>query len=426
MRESNGSRKSDDAVVRRDENDLVGLCTEVRRGGITRRQFVERALVLGLSASAVGALAAACGGSSGTAAETETVQPMDESKPAEVTFYNWTDYLAPGITKDFKKATGIEVKESYFTANEELLAKMKAGSAGYDVIVPSDWMVSVMTKSSLLEPLDMKYLPNFQYVGKEFQNPIYDDTSVNNGLSTACPTSTARRATCAAPTRSSRRRPTGPRSSTRSTRARSTCSTTRARHRRGTLSLGLDPNTTDQAELDQATDKMIEQKPLVSAYDSANMKRAIVQGLFLTHCWDGDALMSIDALGGDAKATELVDFVRPTEGFYSWVDNMVVPVGNNSRYGAHLWMDYLMDPKVAGKNASWVWYLSAITPASWEYTDEFALSMRPSDEELARSVISVDVGEFQRRIRRGLAPDQERLNRDEEPGLTAKEGPVRR
>ena len=167
MGESTGSRNGDDAAVRRNESDLVGLCTEVRRGGITRRQFVERALVLGLSAGAVGALAAACGGSSGSPDQTETVQPMDQTMPAEVTFYNWTDYLAPGITKDFKKATGIEVKESYFTANEELLAKMKAGSAGYDVIVPSDWMVSVMTKSKLLEPLDMKYLPNLQYVGKE-------------------------------------------------------------------------------------------------------------------------------------------------------------------------------------------------------------------------------------------------------------------
>jgi spermidine/putrescine-binding protein len=69
-------------------------------------------------------------------------------------------------------------------------------------------------------------------------------------------------------------------------------------------------------------------------------------------------------------------------------------VGNNSRYGAHLWMDYLMDPKVAGKNASWVWYLSAVAPASWDYTDEFALSLTPTDDELARAEVANDVGEF--------------------------------
>ena len=124
------------------------------------------------------------------------------------------------------------------------------------------------------------------------------------------------------------------------------------------------------------------------------MKRAIVQGQPLVMCWDGDALMAIDALGGDEAAQKLVAFVRPTEGFVAWTDNLVCPLGNNSRYGAHLWIDYLMDPKVAGKNASWVWYLSAVAPASWEYTDEFALSLTPTDEEAARAEIIDDVGEF--------------------------------
>jgi len=396
MYDTHGTRKKDEDVATRAANDLAGLCTEARRGGISRRQFIERALVLGLSASAVGALAGACGTGEEPAAE-GTVPPMDETTPETITFYNWTDYLAPGITKDFKKATGIEVKETYFSTNEELLAKMKAGATGYDVIVPSDWMVSVMIKTGLLEPLDMKYLPNFQYVGKEFQNPIFDDTAENDGLKYSVPyfygsTGYVRRTDKIAEETTDWTPLFDPANKGDINMLNNPRETIGV----GLLALGLDPNTTEQAELDQATDKMIEQKPLVSAYDSVNMKRAIVQGLPLTHCWDGDALMSIDALGGDDEAKALVAFVRPTEGFYSWVDNMTLPVGNNSRYGAHLWMDYLMDPQVAGKNASWVWYLSAVTPASWEHTDPFALSMKPTEDELSRAVISIDVGEFQR------------------------------
>jgi spermidine/putrescine transport system substrate-binding protein len=394
MQESNGSRDAD--VAHRREGDLVGLCNEARRGGITRRQFVERALLLGLSAGAVGALASACGGAE-TASTSATLPAMDETKPEQVSFYNWTDYLAPGLIKEFKKQTGIEVKQSYFTANEELLAKMKAGSAGYDVVVPSDWMVSVMRKSKLLEPLDMKYLPNFQYVAAKFQKPIYDDPDENGGLKYSVPyfygsTGYVRR-TDKVPEET-----TGwtPLFDPKNKGEIDMLDNPRETLGVGLLILGLDPNTTDQAELDQATDKLIEQKPLVAAYDSANMKRAIVSGLWFTHCWDGDALMTIDALGGDAKAKQLVAFTRPTEGFYTWVDNMSVPVGNNSRYGAHLWLDFLMDPQIAGKNASWVWYLSAVAPASWKYTDEFALTMRPTDEELGRAVMSIDVGEFQR------------------------------
>ena len=70
----------EERVVRRHERDLVGLCREAKRGGITRRQFIERALVLGLSATAVGALATACGGEGPSPSPSGTLPPMDEKK----------------------------------------------------------------------------------------------------------------------------------------------------------------------------------------------------------------------------------------------------------------------------------------------------------------------------------------------------------
>lgn len=118
---------------------------------------------------------------------------------------------------------------TYYSGNEELLAKIKAGATGYDVVAPAEWNVSVMIKSGLLEPLDMDYLPNFQYVGEQFKVAYYDDPAQNDGLKYSVPYFYGSTGTAAAPTRSPRRRPTGRRSSTRSTRARSTCSTARAR-----------------------------------------------------------------------------------------------------------------------------------------------------------------------------------------------------
>ena len=128
-------------MVRRSERDLVGLCREAKRGGITRRQFIERALVLGLSAGTVGALAGACGGE-GTPSDPATgkVEPMVETKPAEIVFFNWTDYIDPAIKRQFKAKTGIEVKEIYYSGCEEVLAKLRAGAKGYDVMVPSDYV----------------------------------------------------------------------------------------------------------------------------------------------------------------------------------------------------------------------------------------------------------------------------------------------
>jgi spermidine/putrescine transport system substrate-binding protein len=394
MHERDAIRKKDEAVVARDEPDLVGLCKEARRGGITRRQFVERALVMGLSASAVGALAGACG-SKTTATDTATLPPMDETKPSDVTFYNWSDYLDPTIKKDFKKVTGITVREPYYSSNEELLAKLKAGAKGYDVTVPSDYMVHIMIKSGLLAPLDMDFLPNYQYVGAEFKNPPYDKPAENNGQQYSVPYFYGTTGYCRRTDKVPEELTDWPPLFDPKYKGKINMLDDERECLGASLkSLGYSLNSKSQEELDQATQKLIEQKPLVSVYDSVNMKRNVVQGQYLVHSWDGDCLMAIDALGGDAKAKKLVAFVRPIGGYMIWTDNLVMPVGYNSRYGAHLWMDYLSDPKVAGKNASWVWYLNPIAPASWKYTDPFALSLRPTEEELARAEVADDVGEF--------------------------------
>ena len=394
MLDKHAIRKKDEAVVTRDEKDLVGLCTEARRGGVTRRQFMERALVMGLSASAVGALAGACG-TKEEVSTGATVPPMDETQPSEITFYNWSDYLDPSIKKDFKKATGVTVREPYYSSNEELLAKLKAGAKGYDVIVPSDYMVHIMIKSGLLGPLDFDYLPNYQYIGAEFKNPPYDNPEENGGLQYSVPyfygTSGYCRRTDKVPEELTDWTPLfDPKYEGKINMLDDERECLGA----ALKSLGYSLNSKVQDELDQATQKLIEQKPLVNVYDSVNMKRNIVQGQYLVHSWDGDCLMAIDALGGDAKAKKLVVFVRPTEGYMIWTDNLVMPVGNNSRFGAHMWINYLTDPKVAGKNASWVWYLNPVAPASWDYTDPFALSLQPTEEELAYAEVADDVGEF--------------------------------
>src|SRR5215218_8140156 len=91
--------------------------------------------------------------------------------------YNWSDYVAKSTIPNFQKQTGIQVTQDFFSSNEELLAKLQAGGTGYDVIVPSDYMVSIMVKSDILEPLDMSKIPNFKNVGKNFKGLPYDPTN---------------------------------------------------------------------------------------------------------------------------------------------------------------------------------------------------------------------------------------------------------
>src|SRR5512139_3130283 len=67
----------------------------------------------------------------------------------ELHIYNWSEYIDPEIYADFEKEFGVKVIEDTFASNEDLLAKMQAGATGYDLIVPSDYMVTIMNELGL-------------------------------------------------------------------------------------------------------------------------------------------------------------------------------------------------------------------------------------------------------------------------------------
>src|SRR5262245_12413236 len=72
----------------------------------------------------------------------------------------WSNYITDSLLREFERRQGIRVLVSNFSSNEELLAKLQAGMTGFDVIVPSDYMVGIMIHLSLLKELDLSRLPN--------------------------------------------------------------------------------------------------------------------------------------------------------------------------------------------------------------------------------------------------------------------------
>ncbi len=100
-----------------------------------------------------------------------------------INVYNWGEYIADGsdgtldVNAEFTKLTGIKVNYSTFATNEELYAKLKGGGSSYDIIIPSDYMISRMIKENMLEPLDMSQIPNYKYIMDKFKNPEYDEGS---------------------------------------------------------------------------------------------------------------------------------------------------------------------------------------------------------------------------------------------------------
>jgi spermidine/putrescine transport system substrate-binding protein len=272
-----------------------------------------------------------------------------------------------------------------------LLSKMKAGASGYDMVMPSDWVVTILYKSDLLQPLDLNIIPNYKNMMPFFSEPEY--AKDENGDLYGC---TYMFGTAGIGVRTDKVsepitkwadlwNPDYKGKIIMLDDERATLSV-------GLFVLGYSPNTADQGELDEATQKLIDQKPLVIKYDSANPGRNVAVGTPLTHCWDGNIVQAARSVSVDK-----IEYVLPEEGYYIWVDNLCIPKNAASPYGAHLLMDYLCIPENAAANSDACGYQTTIEAAGPMLKDPVQVQLRQTQQEqLDRGVYLVDIGEFYR------------------------------
>ena len=97
-----------------------------------------------------------------------------QSKSDEVNLYAWSEYVPQDILDGFTEETGIKVNYDAYSSNEELLAKLQAGASGYDVIIPSDYIVSIMIAQGMLAELDLSAISNFENIGDAYKNLVFD------------------------------------------------------------------------------------------------------------------------------------------------------------------------------------------------------------------------------------------------------------
>lgn len=100
-----------------------------------------------------------------------------------INVYNWGEYISDGtdgslnVNEEFTNRTGIHVNYSTFSSNEALFAKLQNGGTKYDVIIPSDYMISKMIALEMLQKLNFDAIPNFSYIDDSFRGLEYDPTN---------------------------------------------------------------------------------------------------------------------------------------------------------------------------------------------------------------------------------------------------------
>jgi putrescine transport system substrate-binding protein len=282
-----------------------------------------------------------------------------------VNFYNWSNYVAPGVLEDFTRETGIKVVYDTFDANETLETRLLAGKSGYDVVVPTAYFLQRQIKANIFQKLDKSKLPNlantWPVVTKQLA--IYDpgnqyaanymwgttgigynvgavrkilgpDARIDSWDVVFKPENLARFRDCGV-------------------------------HMLDSADdifpaalsyLGLDPNSTKQADMEKAADLVIKIRPYVRKFHSSEYLSALATGeICLVVGWSGDILQARSRTV-EAKNDIAIGYAIPKEGAQMFFDNLAIPADARNVAEAYELINYLYRPEVAAKNSNFLSY----------------------------------------------------------------------
>lgn len=360
--------------------------------------MMNRRLTIWLSTLVMlGLLLSACGGQQATQAPEESVAPAEPSsdvmQPAsEIVVYNWSEYIDPEIYTMFEEETGIKVIEDNFSSNEELYAKLKGGATGYALIVPSDYYVAIMLQEDMLAELDHSRIPNIANLASRFTEVPYD---IGNRYCIPYQWGT----TGIGYLDGQVEEPTSwavffePDASSPTYGRTTILDDPRETFAAALIYLGYDINTTDEAQLQEAKELLINAKLALAGYDSDTFEDLIAsEENLMAHGWNGDFLVA-------QEDNENVAYTIPQEGGVIWVDNMCIPatVSPEEMLAAEMLMDFLLRPDIGALLSEYTYYASPNSAAEALLDPEFLEdpAVYPPSEVLDKLQYITAVGEAQ-------------------------------
>jgi spermidine/putrescine transport system substrate-binding protein len=262
--------------------------------------------------------------------------------------YTWADYVKPELVQRFEKEQNCQVIIDTFDSNEAMYAKIKAGASGYDVLVPSSYMVSLMFRQGMLRALDAALIPNRAHIDKDFLRITIDKTMdhsvpymiTNTGIAYL----------------KSRVKDFVP-SWTMFDRADLKGRMTMFNDMRETIGaalklLGYSLNSTSEKELQEAKAVVLRWKANLAKFENEQYKTGLASGEFLlVHGYSGD-IMQVQKENSD------IAFAIPREGTAISCDDMVIPRDAREVALAHAFINFMCDPAVAAENTEFISYLA--------------------------------------------------------------------
>ena len=299
-------------------------------------------------------------------------------------YFTWSDYVGPEILAEFEQREQAKVIVDVFSSNEELLAKLQSGATGYDVAVPSDFMVAIMKQEGLLAELDAAKIPNAARLAEHLQHLPFDPEqrysvpylwgTVGIGYDSQVIT-------------------TPPDSWSVLWDSRYAGRISMLNDQREVFGatlrwLGYSLNATDPSVIEQAKRKLMDQKVLVKTYTSDHYDQLLASGeVVLAQGWGGPVARAM-------KDRPSIRYVVPKEGGTIWADCLVILKSAPQKELALRFINFLLDPKVAARTSERL--LFAASPRSVGSLVQPAIrhnpAIYPPDDLLGRLEWMRDVG----------------------------------
>ena len=329
------------------------LHREVQRAAV---RPLDRRQALGLGGMALLAAAAAACGSTGTTSGTAKSSSSGSANPlagkpleSHLEIYNWSQYDDPSTFTKFsklpaEKKAGMTVHETFYSSNDELLAKLHAGGTSYDIIVPSQNAVAELIQEKSLMALDKALLPNLKYLDPSFLRPSYDPTGdyhvikdfgitmffYNNKIVKEQP-KTMLDFYHALPKYVSMGRT-------------NLLDGAEEVVPLALMALGMDPNTTSQSDFSKVKSFLLSVRKGVTTIDSsAYINDAIAGKIILSQGWNGDVRRIVQGRKKQGDITAVI----PQAASEIWADNWCIPATAPHPVAAHAWINWLLTPSTA-------------------------------------------------------------------------------
>lgn len=279
--------------------------------------------------------------------------------------YNWGEYMDPQVLELFEKETGISVTYDEYETNESMYPIIAKGAADYDLICPSDYMIQKMSDEGLLEPINWSRIPNAKNIDDQYFEFArgYDE---NNTYSMPYLWGTVG-------ILYNKKMVKGPIDSwgvlwdTRYQDDILMQKSVRDAFGVALKYLGYSLNTTDEAQLDEAKQKLLEQKHsgVVQAYVVDEVRDKMIAGeAAVGVIYSGEALTCMEE-------NEDLAYVIPKEGSNLWMDNFAIVKGAKNKENAEKFLNFLCRPEIMKMNFEYITYSVPSSKARELLPDEY-------------------------------------------------------